>query len=127
MVNAELTSSGSRAVSPPPGLSARRALLLRRKERVENQLAAMDARRRIVDRKRDTRRKVIVGAAVLAHARLDAAFAAHLQDVLKRAVVRPADRAFLAEHLGSWRLAAPETTQHRTRMKETRGRTTQKR
>lgn len=109
MVNNKLTDNDS-LKSPPPNSSARRKLLLRRKERIEKQLAAMDARTRTNDRKRDTRRKIIVGAAVLAHAKRDPAFAARLHDVLKRAVARPADRAFLFEHLAIWSPAAAEAT-----------------
>ncbi len=95
MVNAELTEPQA---SPP---SARRTLLLRRKAQIENQLLAMDARAKLADRRRDTRRKIIVGAAVMAHARLDPIFAQNLQDVLARAVKREGDRAIIADQIGS--------------------------
>ncbi len=107
MVNTGLTNQYLRAAEPPR-VSARRAFLLRRKERIENQLAAMDARVRISRRKRDTRRKIIVGAAVLAHARLDPVFADHLSDVLNRAIVRPRDRLLVAGQRVLWRSAARE-------------------
>ena len=95
------------------GSSPRRSLLIRKKERIEYQLAAIDAREREQRRKRDTRRKVIVGAAVLAHAELDASFASKLYEVLRRAVIRPADRALLFEECNIWRTAGAEITKAR--------------
>jgi hypothetical protein len=98
--------------------SPRRSLLIRKKERIENQLAAIDARGREQKRKRDTRMKVIVGAAVLAHARLDPDFAAKLHDVLLRAVVRPADRAFLLNETNAWRSVEAQLTLARNSKRE---------
>jgi hypothetical protein len=67
---------------------------------LEAQLAARNARACTLERKRDTRRKIIVGAAVLAHAQLDPLFALELRAVLARAVQRPIDRDVLAAWLG---------------------------
>lgn len=92
---------------------SRRSGLIRKKARLEHQLAALDARTRELNRKRETRLKIIVGAAVLAHAKLDPGFAAHLNDVLLRAVVRPTDRTFLQGAYNSWRGAQAEMTKAR--------------
>ncbi len=51
------------------------------------------------DRKLDARRKIIVGAAVLAHAEIDPGFADKLRAVLDLAVTRPVDRAAIADLL----------------------------
>jgi hypothetical protein len=99
MVKDELTTAGIAVPAKP--MSARRMILLRRKMQTENRLAAMDARERKDERKRDTRRKIIVGAAVLAHAKIDPSFAAKLQEVLSLAVTRPGDRKAIADQLGN--------------------------
>lgn len=51
------------------------------------------------DRKRDMQRKIIVGAAVLAHANFDPAFAAGLSSALAKAVTRERDRQIIADLL----------------------------
>lgn len=51
------------------------------------------------DRKRDMQRKIIVGAAVLAHANFDAAFASGLSAALAKAVTRERDREIIADLL----------------------------
>ena len=79
----------------------RMTLLRQRKEEIERQLSGLEAREREEKRKRDTRRKVIVGAAVLAHAGLDPAFAVKLGEVLGKAVQREADRKAIADLLSA--------------------------
>lgn len=61
------------------------------------QLAA--ARMEHRDRKRDTRRKVITGAIVLAHAGHDAEFRRELSQLLNLHVTRPHDRALFSDLL----------------------------
>lgn len=80
------------------------AALEARKKQIEAQLASLEARERDAARKRETRRKVIVGAAVLAHSEIDDAFATILREVLAKAVQRPADQQAIADLLG---LVAP--------------------
>jgi hypothetical protein len=75
----------------------RKRLLEEQKKKIEARLEALSAREKLAERKRDTRRKVIVGAAVLAHAEIDPAFAAELKRVLRRAVQRPADQQTIAD------------------------------
>ncbi len=75
------------------------AALEARKKQIEAKLASIEARQRVTARKLDTRRKVVVGAAVLAHAEIDAPFAALLREVLIKAVQRPADQQAIADLL----------------------------
>jgi hypothetical protein len=70
-----------------------------RKKQIEAKLASLAAREKLAARKLDTRRKVIVGAAVLAHAEIDAAFASILKEVLAKAIQRPIDIAAIADLL----------------------------
>jgi hypothetical protein len=79
--------------------SERIAELAERKKQIEAKLAGLAARERQEERKRDTRRKVVVGAAVLAHAERDAEFSAKLRAVLAMAVLRPADREAITDLL----------------------------
>ncbi|MBV9826937.1 MAG: hypothetical protein JO001_14860 [Alphaproteobacteria bacterium] len=70
----------------------------------EDQLKARrqldEARRAFRARKAETRRKIVVGAVVLAQAGRDPAFRASLQLVLQQHVTRPIDRELLTEFLG---------------------------
>ena len=79
--------------------SERMRILEERMRQIEAQLHALSAREREVERKRDARRKIIVGAAVLAHAELDPNFADMLREILAAAVQRPADRQTIADLL----------------------------
>jgi hypothetical protein len=58
-----------------------------------------EARRAFRDRKADARRKIVIGAVVLAQAGRDPAFRAMLQLVLQQHVTRPIDRALLTDLL----------------------------
>jgi hypothetical protein len=58
-----------------------------------------EARRAFRARKTDARRKIVVGAVVLAHAGRDPAFRAVLQLILQQHVTRPIDRELLADLL----------------------------
>ncbi|MGH9344385.1 MAG: hypothetical protein ACRD19_11570 [Terriglobia bacterium] len=82
--------------------------LRQKKEALEKQLDAVEARKKETDRKLDTRRKIIVGGAVLAHAEIDPAFCDALQMALQKAV-SPKDRPLvmdLMRHGGIQRAAA---------------------
>lgn len=82
-------------------LTERKAALEQRRQQIAAQLARLDAQAKTQERKKDARQKIIVGGAVLAHARLDAVFAATLADLLDKAVTREADRHTIAELLPS--------------------------
>lgn len=73
--------------------------LKKRKEEIERQLKALEESEKQAARKRETRQKIIVGAAVLAHAAKDAAFAKTLREVLAVAVVEERNRAVIADLL----------------------------
>jgi hypothetical protein len=68
-------------------------------------IADLKARARILDRKLDTRRKIVLGAAVQAHAKRDSAFLEVLAKVVRVAVIREQDRALLPEFFPSPPLA----------------------
>ena len=68
------------------------AQITRRQDQLDAQRVALLAMKKAADRKLDARRKIIVGAAVLAHAELHPAFADALRAVLDLAITRPVDR-----------------------------------
>ncbi len=69
----------------------------------EDQLAARrqldEARQQSRDRKRDTRRKIIAGAALLAEAQTNPVVGQVVRRVLRARVTRPIDRAVIADLL----------------------------
>jgi hypothetical protein len=69
----------------------------------EDQLAARrqldEARQQFRDRKRDARRKIITGAALLAEAQRNPAVGQLVRSVLQARVTRPIDRAVIADLL----------------------------
>jgi hypothetical protein len=73
--------------------------LQKRQAQIQAQIAALKAKEKVAERKKDTRRKIIVGGAVLAHAALHPAFAAELKMALKQAVVRDSDRETIQDLL----------------------------
>lgn len=73
------------------------AALKEAEEQKRQRRLALEAQEKQASRKLDTRRKIVTGAAVLAHAELDATFASALRDVLDKAVTKPADRELLAD------------------------------
>ena len=81
-------------------LAERIAALKAEEKQTQARLAALVAKQKTEDRKRDTRRKIVIGGAVLAHAALHPAFADALRDVLRAAVTRDMDRAVLADWIG---------------------------
>ncbi len=75
------------------------AELTRKRDQLEARRLALVAAKKNTDRKLDARRKIIVGAAVLAHAELNPSFSDMLREVLDAAVQRPADRGSIADLL----------------------------
>ena len=81
-------------VNPFPQTEAERlAELEARKKALEAQMDAIQARQKERDRKADTRRKVLAGAAILAEAERDPAAKQRLMALLDRHLVRDVDRA----------------------------------
>jgi len=71
--------------------------LQKRKEDIEKQLKVLEAREKQAARKKDTRQKIIIGAAVLAHAAVDKNFSKLLQDVIKKAVTEERNLAVISD------------------------------
>ncbi len=69
------------------------------KDKLAARLAQLEATAKAADRKRDTRRKIIVGGAVLAALENDELLAARIRAVLAQAVERPADQDAIADLL----------------------------
>ncbi len=73
--------------------------LRKRKQELEAAEEALVARKKAEDRALDTRRKIVVGAAAMAHARIDPVFRRALAAALEKAVA-PKDRAVVADVMG---------------------------
>jgi len=80
--------------------------LKQKKEAIERQLGAVERRKHETDRKLETRRKIIVGGAVIAHAVIDPDFRRALQAALQKAVA-PKDRSLVADLIRTGVAAAP--------------------
>ena len=78
-------------------LHQRIAELLKRHEEAKAELADLKARAKDLDRKLDVRRKIIMGAAVQAHAKLNSAFREELRKAILAGVTRQRDREILPE------------------------------
>ena len=87
------------SVLMPPPLSDRIAALKAKQDQLAARLKPLEAKAKLEDRKRDTRRKIIVGGTVLAAMEKDQAFAAGVAALLARWVERPNDRAVIADLL----------------------------
>lgn len=74
---------------------ARMQRLVEQREKLNAKIARQRARAESAARKRDTRRKIVVGAAVLAAAERDEAVRAWLDPLLDQVVTRPHDREVL--------------------------------
>lgn len=77
----------------------RLAALKRREADIKEQITRLVNKAKIEERKRDTRRKILVGGAALAHAKHDAAFARSLRQALHVAVTKEADRTVIQDIL----------------------------
>jgi len=75
------------------------AALKEAEEQKRQRRLALEAQEKQASRKLDTRRKIVTGAAVLAHAELHPEFAAALRSALDKAVTKPADRELLVDLL----------------------------
>lgn len=74
--------------------------LRQREEKLRAQMTALETRKKAEDRKRETRRAFVVGAAVLARADADPAFRDTLRGALQATVMRDTDKAMVADLLG---------------------------
>lgn len=71
------------------------AELKAQRDKISDRLRVAESKARTQDRKLDARRKIVVGAAVIAHMEHDASFAQLMSGLLKRLVTRPADIAVI--------------------------------
>jgi hypothetical protein len=83
----------------PNDISQRIAHLKQQREKLSQKLNRLEHKEKSQARKLDTRRKIIVGGAVVAEMHKDPEFAAVVRAVLLRYVARPNDRAAVAELL----------------------------
>ncbi len=72
--------------------------LKHKREAIEKQLNTIEARKKETDRKLDTRRKIILGGAVMAHSQIDPEFARALEAALEKAVA-PKDRPLVMDFI----------------------------
>jgi hypothetical protein len=84
---------------PRKSVDDRLASLAERQQQLEARRQSLLAVKKTGERKRDTRRRVIVGAAVLSEVQVNDAFAATIGELLDRQVVNKADRALIADLL----------------------------
>ena len=68
-------------------------------EQLKARMAELKARQRVEDRKRDNHRKIIVGAAAMAHIKIDAQFRKDLRNALIQAVTDPKQKAVIPDLL----------------------------
>jgi hypothetical protein len=77
----------------PPKISDRIKALKEKQDALAKQVNALQQREKSEARKRDTRRKIIVGGLVLAYMEKDPAFADVVRGLVKHGVSRPHDLA----------------------------------
>jgi hypothetical protein len=70
---------------------------LKRQEQSRADVAELRNRMRILDRKLDTRRKILVGSAILADGKPNGRFPDEVRKSVTRGITRPGDRAILPE------------------------------
>jgi hypothetical protein len=92
-------TNDTKPAKPKATNTDRLGALKQKQAQLKAQIAALEAKEKEAERKKDTRRKIIVGGAVLAHAALHPAFAAELKMVLKQAVIRDSDRETIQDLL----------------------------
>jgi hypothetical protein len=74
--------------------------LRQKQEAIKARLGALETKKKAEDRKRETRRAFVVGAAALAHAEADPRFRDALRGALQAAGLRDTDKAMIADLLG---------------------------
>lgn len=71
----------------------------KKSEEARARIAELKARQRAEDRKKDSHRKIVVGAAAIAHCKIDAQFRKALREALNKAVTEPKHRAVIPDLL----------------------------
>jgi len=75
--------------------------LKQRKAKIEEQLAALEARAKAKEKKEDLRLKLLIGAGMLANSKIDPSTALFVKDILKNSITSANDREFL-QRKGWW-------------------------
>jgi hypothetical protein len=84
---------------PRKSLDDQLAELRKKSDELEGRRSSLLARKKLANRKLDTRRKIVVGAAVLAHAQLSPTFAGQLREILDAGTTRSVDRGVIPDLL----------------------------
>jgi len=71
----------------------------KKSEQVKARMAELKARQRVEERKRDNHRKIVVGAAIMAHIKIDGHFRKEVRDALNLAVTDPKHRNVIPDLL----------------------------
>lgn len=71
----------------------------KKSEQVKARIAELKSRQRVEERKKDNHRKIVVGAAVIGHIKIDARFRKAVQEALNNAVSDPKHRAVIPDLL----------------------------
>jgi hypothetical protein len=74
--------------------------LRQKQDTLKARLAALETQKKAEERRRESRRAFVVGAAALANAETDPAFRNALRKVLEASVTREGDKAVIADLLG---------------------------
>jgi hypothetical protein len=88
-------------------IAAQLARIKEQEEKLAKRKSALEQKAKTEDRKRDTRRKIVVGGAVLDHMQKDSDFARVICDLLAQSVGRPTDKEVIADLLDGSPLASP--------------------
>lgn len=78
--------------------ASRLETLRKKQDQLKAQIAALEAKDKSVQRKEDTRLKIVIGAALMADSTLHPETAAFIADVLNRAITAERDKALLRKH-----------------------------
>jgi hypothetical protein len=71
----------------------------KKSEQVKARIAELKAQQRADERKRENHRKIVVGAAVIAHVKIDPRFRKEVRDALIKAVTDPKHKAVIGDLL----------------------------
>jgi hypothetical protein len=72
---------------------------VKKSEQVKARMAELKARQKVEERKRDNHRKIVVGAAIMAHIKIDGRFRKEVRDALNLAVTDPKHRSVIPDLL----------------------------
>ena len=71
----------------------------KKSEQVKARMAELKARQKAEERKRDNHRKIVVGAGIMAHIKIDPSYRKATQEALNKAITDPKHRAVIPDLL----------------------------